>query len=305
MLLLAYNIQKLYEESLRMKAYEIAKRIINDSGGIATTLDFKTAGLEKYSISNLCKEGLIVRIRHGYYSLPDSPLGEEQLLSKLLPEGIVCLESALYHYGYSDYAPLSWSVAVPRTISQSKLRIEGLPLNAHYIPEANYGLGISQADFNGVNLRIYDKERTICDCFKYRNQMDNRKIPLNDTVLEALKEEKQRQEDYAKLLGNGYDKSHNFIVRTVLGKPYVNLSAINRVVNRLTENAGLPHCTIHGFRHSVASILDDNGVPIQDISVLLGHESVQTTERIYINRRKTAKETTINALDSAINLNIA
>lgn len=105
--------------------------------------------------------------------------------------------------------------------------------------------------------------------------------------------------------GNGYDKSHNFIVRTVLGKPYVNLSAINRVVNRLTENAGLPHCTIHGFRHSVASILDDNGIPIQDISVLLGHESVQTTERIYINRRKTAKETTINALDSAINLNIA
>ena len=76
-------------------------------------------------------------------------------------------------------------------------------------------------------------------------------------------------------------------------------------ISQMTENAGLPHCTIHGFRHSVASILDDNGVPIQDISVLLGHESVQTTERIYINRRKTAKETTINALDSAINLNIA
>lgn len=138
-----------------------------------------------------------------------------------------------------------------------------------------------------------------------KTKSSNRKIPINDFVIKELKVEKQRQEDYAKLLGNGYDKSHNFIVRTVLGKPYVNLSAINRVVNRLTENAGLPHCTIHGFRHSVASILDDNGVPIQDISVLLGHESVNTTERIYINRRKTAKETTINALDSAINLNIA
>ena len=120
-------------------------------------------------------------------------------------------------------------------------------------------------------------------------------------MIGELKAEKQRQEEYSKLLGNGYDKSHDFIVRTVLGKPYVNLSAINR----LTENAGLPHCTIHGFRHSVASILDDNGVPIQDISVLLGHESVNTTERIYINRRKTAKEATINSLDSAINLNIA
>lgn len=138
-----------------------------------------------------------------------------------------------------------------------------------------------------------------------KTKSSNRKIPINDFVIGELKAEKQRLEEYSKLLGNGYDKSHSFIVRTVLGKPYVNLSAINRVVNRLTENAGLPHCTIHGFRHSVASILDDNGIPIQDISVLLGHESVNTTERIYINRRKTAKETTINALDSAINLNIA
>lgn len=138
-----------------------------------------------------------------------------------------------------------------------------------------------------------------------KTKSSNRKIPINDFVIKELKAEKQRQEEYSKLLGNGYDKSHSFIVRTVLGKPYVNLSAINRVVNRLTENAGLPHCTIHGFRHSVASILDDNGVPIQDISVLLGHESVNTTERIYINRRKTAKEATINTLDSAINLNIA
>lgn len=138
-----------------------------------------------------------------------------------------------------------------------------------------------------------------------KTESSNRKIPLNDIVLEALKAEKKRQEEYSAILGNGYDKSSSFIIRTVLGKPYVNLSAINRVVNRLTEKAGLPHCTIHGFRHSVASILDDNGVPIQDISVLLGHESVQTTERIYINRRKTAKAETIETLDNAINLNIA
>lgn len=138
-----------------------------------------------------------------------------------------------------------------------------------------------------------------------KTKSSNRKIPLNDTVLEALKAEKKRQDEHAKILGKGYDKSSSFIIRTVLGKPYVNLSAINRVVNRLTEKAGLPHCTIHGFRHSVASILDDNGVPIQDISVLLGHESVQTTERIYINRRKTAKAETIETLDNAINLNTA
>ena len=138
-----------------------------------------------------------------------------------------------------------------------------------------------------------------------KTKSSNRKIPINDFVIEALKAEKQRQGEYAQMLGNGYDRSHNVIVRNILGQPYVNLSAINRVVDRLTENAGLPHCTIHGFRHSLASILDDNGVPIQDISVLLGHESVQTTEKIYINRRRTAKESTINTLGNAINLGIA
>ena len=117
-----------------------------------------------------------------------------------------------------------------------------------------------------------------------KTKSSNRKIPINDFVIGELKAEKQRQEEYSKLLGNGYDKSHDFIVRTVLGKPYVNLSAINRVVNRLTENAGLPHCTIHGFRHSVASILDDNGVPIQDISVLLGHTTSEITELYYVKR---------------------
>ena len=138
-----------------------------------------------------------------------------------------------------------------------------------------------------------------------KTKSSNRKIPINDFVIKALKAEKQRQGEYAQMPDNSYDRSHNFIVRNILGQPYVNLSAINRVVDRLTKNAGLPHITIHGFRHSVASILDNNGVPIQDISVLLGHESVQTTEKIYINRRRTAKESTINTLDNAINLGIA
>ena len=96
----------------------------------------------------------------------------------------------------------------------------------------------------------------------------NRKIPINDFVIGELKAEKQRQEDYAKLLGNGYDKSHDFIVRTVLGKPYVNLSAINRVVNRLTENAGLPRGTMfeEGTTEKVCVISEELAI-YNDLSV--------------------------------------
>ena len=101
-------------------------------------------------------------------------------------------------------------------------------------------------------------------------------------------------------MGNGYDKTNDFIIRNKDGKPYSNLSAINRVLNRLETKAGLHHCTIHGLRHSVASILDDNGTPIQDITVLLGHKSTATTERIYIKRRRKAKSETIDTLNNAI-----
>lgn len=134
-----------------------------------------------------------------------------------------------------------------------------------------------------------------------KTDSSNRTIPLNDKVIEALKAERQRQKENAALMGNCYHKSVDYIVRTVDGRPYSNLSAINRVLNRLTEKAGLPHCTVHGLRHTVASMLDDSGVPIQDISVLLGHKRVSTTEQIYIHRNRKAKIETVSVLDRLIN----
>ena len=81
-------------------------------------------------------------------------------------------------------------------------------------------------------------------------------------------------------------------------KPYTNLSCVDRVVTRLMDKAGLRHCTIHGLRHTVASILDDNGVPIQEISALLGHENIKTMENIYIHRSRTIKRANISLLDT-------
>ena len=135
---------------------------------------------------------------------------------------------------------------------------------------------------------------------KPKTESSNREIPLANEVLNALKEEKAKQEEYERMMDNCAPKN-NYIVRTINGTPYCNLSAVNRVVNRLIANAGLPHCTIHGFRHTVASILDDNGVSLQEISVLLGHENVSTTEKIYIHRNHKAKAENIALLENVIN----
>lgn len=148
--------------------------MITDHGGIAKTADFTAAGMKNYEVAALCKEGFIERIRRGFYQLPRSnQITEEQFIQKLLPQGIVCVESALFHYGYSDFAPREWSVAVPRTASRAIKKIEELPIKAYYIQKDFLPIGKSTDDFNGVTLAVYDRERTICDCFKYRTKLDS------------------------------------------------------------------------------------------------------------------------------------
>ncbi len=151
----------------------IAKNAIEKSGGIIKTADLINAGLTKTDISNLTDNSFIERVKHGYYRLSDSNISEEQILSTLLPDGIVCVQSALFHYSYSDYAPREWNVAVPRTISRSKLKIDEVPIKAYYIQNELFEIGKTTAGFNGFTLNVYDRERTICDCFKYRNQLDS------------------------------------------------------------------------------------------------------------------------------------
>ena len=152
----------------------LSKQVIIEKGGIAKTSDFVAAGIPAVDIVNLCNTGYLERIRHGYYQLADgNTSSEEQLIATLIPKAIICVESALFHYGYSDFAPRKWSIAVPRSMSRTKLDIDALALQTYYVQSEIYELGKTTADFNGVVLPIYDRERTICDCFKYRSRLDN------------------------------------------------------------------------------------------------------------------------------------
>ena len=96
----------------------LSKQVIIEKGGIAKTSDFVAAGIPAVDIVNLCNTGYLERIRHGYYQLADRDTSsEEQLIATLIPKAIICVESALFHYGYSDFAPRKWSIAVPRSSS--------------------------------------------------------------------------------------------------------------------------------------------------------------------------------------------
>ena len=134
-----------------MDIRELAKEVIIDKGGIAKSADFVAAGMRAVDVVNMCNAGYLDRVR----------------------QGIVCVESALFHYGYSDFAPRKWSIVVPRSMSRTKLELDVLALQTYYVQPELYELGKTKDDFNGVTLPVYDRERTICDCFKYRSRLDN------------------------------------------------------------------------------------------------------------------------------------
>lgn len=157
-----------------MDNQKLAKEVITTKGGIAKSADFVATGMRSADVVNLCNSGFLERVRHGYYRLTDiQEISEARLISTLIPKGIVCVESALFHYGYSDFTPRKWSIAVPRSMSRTKLDVDELSLQAYYMPSDLYELGKTTDDFDGVTLSVYDRERTICDCFKYRSRLDN------------------------------------------------------------------------------------------------------------------------------------
>ena len=157
-----------------MDIREVARAVVESRGGIAKSADFVAAGIRAVDVVNLCNAGYLDRMRHGYYQMAEQhETAEEQMLATLIPQGIVCVESALFHYGYSDFAPRKWSIAVPRSVSRAKLDVDALPVQTYFVQQNLYELGKTTGDFDGVTLPVYDRERTICDCFKYRSRLDN------------------------------------------------------------------------------------------------------------------------------------
>lgn len=157
-----------------MNKLQIVKDAINQYDGIVKTSQLISLGLTSSDVAKLCKKNEIERIRNGFYILPGQFIfSDEKLISVFIPEAIVCVETALYHYGYSDFAPRQWNLAVPRTFSRSKLNISNVPINVRYIDNSVINVGQTTDLFNGISLSVYDRERTICDCFKYRSRLDN------------------------------------------------------------------------------------------------------------------------------------
>ncbi|MCH5185657.1 MAG: site-specific integrase [Oscillospiraceae bacterium] len=129
-----------------------------------------------------------------------------------------------------------------------------------------------------------------------------RTVPLPEKVMDMLKAEKALQEHNKSLLKDCYKSyDYDYVIRQEDGSIY-NPNSINRIIKKMTDKIGLPHCRIHDYRHAVASMLFESGTPLADVTTQLGHGQTSTTERIYIHRHNVAKSENIKALSDTIGI---
>lgn len=140
--------------------------------GVMRTAELNALGISSRQLLQLVNEGVLEKITQGAYQLSEQLLPEETLITKLFPKAIVYLESALIHYGYSDRIPTAWQLAVDKNTSKSIFNIAYPPVKPFYLESNILAIGISHLEIGNTEMRIYDRDRTICDVLRYFNKMD-------------------------------------------------------------------------------------------------------------------------------------
>ena len=156
-----------------MKQTQKLYKLAENHNGLIKTADMLAAGINSYEIRKLVQDGIIERIKQGYYQLKvDKEISEEALISKLFPDGIICMYSALFYYGYSNRTPLAWDIAIDKHTSKSRFNLDYPPVQPYYLEPHLLTFGIREEDFSGYSMKIFDRDRLICECLKYENKMD-------------------------------------------------------------------------------------------------------------------------------------
>lgn len=149
------------------------KEIFDRYGGMMRTTQLAQEKVFYAQRQQLIEEGYIEKVRTGYYQWIDpDDFSETGLITRLFPDAILCMDTALRYYGYSDRTPGQWHLAVSKDSGKTRFNIDYPFVKPYYVEPAVLELGLTQGNMDGHEIRIYDKDRLICDCLRYRNKMD-------------------------------------------------------------------------------------------------------------------------------------
>ncbi len=146
---------------------------------------------------------------------------------------------------------------------------------------------------NGKEYQLFLKDMT-------KDKSSFRTLPLSDATVDMLLKMKQRQEKMKLLFGNRYNHEFDDYFYVFENGDLVKPNWVTACFKRLLDDNNMPHIRFHDLRHSCATLLRHQGVPMEDISKWLGHSNLLTTEQVYAHYDDMKKGSTLKALSSAL-----
>lgn len=147
------------------------------------TRDLMARGFDRVQLRQAVEAGLLDHVGRGLYRPPEADITEHHTLAevaKRVPNGIICLLSALRFHALTTQSPHEVWITIPHKAWHP--RLDNVGLRVMHSSGAALGEGVETHVIEGVPVKIYQPAKTVADCFKFRN-----KIGL-DVALEALRE---------------------------------------------------------------------------------------------------------------------
>jgi len=158
-------------------------KILNQNNGYARMKELRKAGIQTRDIAKAVDNNIIEKIKHGLYKLIDFPWDEHAGFTDVCnanKNAVITLLSAADYHQLSTFYPSEIYVAVPNNTDKFILKYP--PIKVYYFIEKYYKLGIQKIETASGIVKIYNKEKTICDLFRYSNKLGE------DIAIESLKE---------------------------------------------------------------------------------------------------------------------
>jgi predicted transcriptional regulator of viral defense system len=177
------------KKSRKSDRFQRAVSIFKQKGGVLKTAEILKAGIHPSTLYALVKNGKLERISHGVYRLTDSPPltnPDLTLVAKRIPKGVICLLSALSFHNITTHIPHEIHIAL--SFGAEEPRLEYPPIRTFRFSNKAFTEGIQIHRIDREKIRVYSAEKTLADCFKFRNT-----IGL-DTAIEALKLYRDRKD---------------------------------------------------------------------------------------------------------------
>jgi predicted transcriptional regulator of viral defense system len=157
--------------------------LIEKKQGLILTKELEEKNIPRQYLSILLEEDKLERIKRGVYTTPETFNDEMYVIQQKKSKLIYSHETALYLHDLSDRDPLEYTVTVPYGYHNPYLKEENIKV--HTVKKEFYSLGVMEKEtIYGRIIKVYNKERTICDILKDRNNMDISMV--NDAIRKYL-----------------------------------------------------------------------------------------------------------------------